>query len=267
MIIRFSKYHGAGNDFIMIDNRSSVLRNFENSAGLISRLCHRKFGIGADGLILINISHSSDFEMNFFNSDGKIGSMCGNGGRCSVAFASSLGLIRDKTVFTAIDGLHEAVILNKDKDCTQVSLKMQDVDNIKKTDEYFIIDTGAPHYVYFTKNINDINVFEEGRKIRYSKLFGKDGINVNFAEVKNDKLFMRTYERGVEDETLSCGTGATATALAASISKLCKDDGICNLSAPGGELTVRFIKISETSFTNIWLEGPTICVFKGEINI
>jgi diaminopimelate epimerase len=267
MIIRFSKYHGAGNDFIMIDNRSSVLRNLENLSGLISRLCHRKFGVGADGLILLDTSHTSDFEMSFFNSDGKKGSMCGNGGRCSVAFAHSLGLIKDKTIFTAIDGLHEAVILSKDKDCTQVSLKMQDVDNIKKTDNYFILDTGSPHYVCFTKNINDLNVFEEGRKIRYSKLFEKDGINVNFAEVKNNRLFMRTYERGVEDETLSCGTGATATALAASVSKLCKDNGVCNITAPGGELTVRFTKISETSFTDIWLEGPAVCVFKGEINI
>ena len=267
MIIRFSKYHGAGNDFIMIDNRSSVLRNLENYSELISHLCHRRFGIGADGLVLIDSSHTSDFEMNFFNSDGKKGTMCGNGGRCSVAFAASLGLVNEKTVFTAIDGLHEALILSKEKDCTLISLKMQDVNNIVKTDNYFIINTGSPHYVCFTKNINEMNVFEEGRKIRYNETFKNEGINVNFAEVRNDKLFIRTYERGVEDETLSCGTGATATALAASISKLCNEEEICNLLALGGELTVRFTKTSETSFTNIWLEGPAICVYKGEINI
>jgi len=267
MIIRFSKYHGAGNDFILIDNRSSVLRNSVNSTELISHLCHRRFGIGADGLILINTSHTADFEMMFFNSDGKEGSMCGNGGRCCVAFASSLGLIKDKTFFNAIDGKHEAIILNKDKDNTRVSLKMQDVGDIKKQDNCFVINTGSPHYVCFTKNVEQINVFEEGRKIRYNKTFTKEGINVNFAELRNDKLFVRTYERGVEDETYSCGTGVTASALAASLSGLSKNKKHYLIDTLGGELKVSFNKISEISFTDIWLEGPAACVFKGEINI
>jgi diaminopimelate epimerase len=193
--------------------------------------------------------------------------MCGNGGRCCVAFASSLGLIKEKTFFYAIDGKHEAIILNKDKDITRVSLKMQDVNNIKKHENYFVINTGSPHYVCFIKNVKQLNVFEKGRKIRYNKTFAKDGINVNFAELRNDKLFVRTYERGVEDETYSCGTGVTASALAASLSGLLKTKKNCRIDTLGGELKVSFNKISETAFTDIWLEGPAACVFKGEINL
>jgi diaminopimelate epimerase len=267
MIIRFSKYHGTGNDFILIDNRSSVLRNPDKTAELISHLCHRRFGIGADGLILVNSSKSADFEMGFFNSDGRAGSMCGNGGRCCVAFASSLGIIKDKTVFEASDGLHEAAIISKDKDTTVVSLKMQDVNEVKEQEDHFILNTGSPHYVLFTKGVDKLDVFNEGRKIRYSKPFSKEGINVNFAEVRKDKLFVRTYERGVEDETYSCGTGATATALAASFSGILKNKNSYRLSTLGGDLRVEFMQASKNFYTGIHLEGPAVCVYKGEINI
>ncbi|MFA4853178.1 MAG: diaminopimelate epimerase [Bacteroidales bacterium] len=267
MIIRFYKYHGSGNDFILIDNRSLVVRNYNKSADIIARLCHRKFGIGGDGLILVNRSNDMNFEMVYFNSDGKEGSMCGNGGFCCVAYANSLGIIKDKTVFKATDGLHEAIIMNKEKDTTFVSLKMQDVQEIKKHDEYFLINTGSPHYIRFTQNVKKLDIFSEGRKIRYSEAFLEKGVNVNFAELHEEYIFLRTYERGVEDETLSCGTGATAAALAASFSGYIKNKTQCHIKMPGGNLTVRFNKTSETSFDNIWIDGTAVCVYKGEINI
>lgn len=266
MIIRFSKYQGTGNDFIMIDNRSSVLRNLENASSLIARLCHRKFGVGADGLILVNSSSTTDFEMTYYNADGKIGSMCGNGGRCCVAFANSLGLIKESAVFTAPDGLHEAIIVSKEKEQTLVKLKMNDVDGVIRKENYFILNTGSPHYVCYKKEVEKMNVFEEGRNIRYNKLFAKEGINVNFAEVKENGVFVRTYERGVEDETLSCGTGATAVAITASIANFCEPN-FCQIIAPGGKLEVSFKKQSERLFTDVWLQGPTSCVYRGEINI
>jgi len=266
MIIRFSKYQGTGNDFIMIDNRSSVLRNLENTSSLIARLCNRKFGIGADGLILVNSSTASDFEMSYYNADGKIGTMCGNGGRSCVAFANSLGLIKESAVFTASDGLHEAFIVNKEKEQTLVKLKMKDVEGIIKNEDYFVLNTGSPHYVCFKKEVEKLNVFQEGRNIRYSKLFEKEGINVNFAEVKENGIFVRTYERGVEDETLSCGTGATAVAITASIAHFCKPH-FCQIIALGGKLEVSFKQQNENLFTDIWLQGPVSCVYKGEINI
>jgi diaminopimelate epimerase len=267
MIIRFSKYHGTGNDFIMIDNRSSVLRNSASTTELIAHLCHRRFGIGADGLILINSSNKADFEMIYFNSDGREGSMCGNGGRCAVSFANSLGIIKDKTIFTAIDGMHEAEILKKEKDNTEISLRMQDIKGIENHDNFFILNTGSPHYVCFRNKVSEMDVYNEGRNIRYSKAFAEKGINVNFAEVIDDAVYVRTYERGVEDETLSCGTGSTATALAASLSGFCNTNSFCKIKTLGGNLTVKFQKISETEFHNVWLEGPAVCAFKGEVII
>ncbi len=267
MILRFSKYHGTGNDFIMIDNRSSVIRKSETSTELIARLCHRHFGIGGDGLILINNSRSADFEMVYFNSDGREGTMCGNGGRCAVAFADRLGLIKENVLFSAVDGLHQAFIINKERDVTFVKLKMQDVKDIKKNSDDFIIDTGSPHLVRFMNDVEALDVFKEGRKIRYGSPFKEHGINVNFAEVLNDEIFVRTYERGVEDETLSCGTGSTATALAASLSGFCNTADICRIKTKGGDLLVNFNKVTETSFNEIWLSGPAINAFKGEVNI
>jgi len=267
MIIRFSKYHGTGNDFILIDNRSHLFRNYNESFDLIERLCHRRFGIGGDGLILINSSSDTDFEMVYFNSNGKEGTMCGNGGRCSVAFANSLGLVKDKTVFKAIDGNHEAFIIGKEHDITNVKLKMQDVNAIQKNEGYFVVDTGSPHYIRFEKNVAEMNILQSGRDIRYSEAFAEKGINVNFAEAFEDHIYMRTYERGVEDETLSCGTGATATAIAACLSGYLNDRNICNIKTLGGNLTVHFNHPNDSSFTDIWLEGPATCVYKGEINI
>ena len=267
MILRFSKYHGTGNDFIMVDNRSSVIRKSETSTELIARLCNRHLAIGADGLILINNSRSTDFEMVYFNSDGREGTMCGNGGRCAVAFADSLRLIKEKVTFSAVDGVHEAFILSKERDVIFVKLKMQDVNNIIKTGSDFIIDTGSPHLVRFLNNVDELDVIHEGRKIRNSSPFKEQGINVNFAEVLNDEIFVRTYERGVEDETLSCGTGSTATALAAYLSGFCKSNDRCKIRTNGGDLLVNFNKVSETSFNEIWLSGTAINAFKGEINI
>ncbi|HNW97267.1 MAG TPA: diaminopimelate epimerase [Bacteroidales bacterium] len=266
MKINFSKYQGAGNDFIMIDNRSHIFKNYINQASVISFLCHRRFGIGADGLILINKSNDGDFKMVYFNSDGKEGSMCGNGGRCCAAFAHDLGIIKSKTVFSATDGFHQAQIIAVNKNETIVKLQMCDVSNIIKEEKYFIINTGSPHYVTFTKNVKDMDVFTEGKKIRYSKAFKKEGINVNFAEPLDGHIFVRTYERGVEDETLSCGTGSTATAIAANELHLLKGN-TCNLITLGGNLSVYFNKINKTQYTDIWLQGPATCVYKGEISI
>ena len=209
MTVNFYKYQGTGNDFIMIDNRHPVIS--KNQTELIARLCDRKFGIGADGLILLQEKKSVDFEMVYFNSDGRESSMCGNGGRCLIKFAKDLGIISNQCEFAAIDGLHEGHIL---KDGT-VSLKMGDVKGIENFYDDFILNTGSPHYVVLTKGVADINIVEHAKKIRCSEKFAKDGININFVESKgNHKLFVRTYERGVEDETLSCGTGVVASALA-----------------------------------------------------
>lgn len=211
MTFEFYKYHGTGNDFILIDNR---LNDFPVSNEVIRNLCDRNTGIGADGLILLSYKDGYDFEMNYFNSDGNSATMCGNGGRCAVAFANKLRIINNKTIFSAIDGAHRAEIL-KDNDCGMiVKLDMQDVKKTETLDEAFIIDTGSPHYINFVKNVSEIDVIAEGRKIRNNERFVPGGINVDFVEENNNTLFVRTYERGVENETLSCGTGVVASAIA-----------------------------------------------------
>ncbi|NTW31894.1 MAG: diaminopimelate epimerase [Bacteroidetes bacterium] len=267
MILRFYKYQGTGNDFILIDNRSFVLRNHIDYTNIIANLCNRRFGIGADGLILINKSDEADFAMQYFNSDGKEGTMCGNGGRCSVAFVNYLGIIKEKTTFIAIDGLHEAIICNKEKDTTLVSLKMKEINNVEKYDQGYILDTGSPHYVCFKENAESIDVYNEGKKIRNNTKFFKKGVNVDFATIYKDYIYVRTYERGVEAETLSCGTGAVATAIAASISDNENKNNEFTLITKGGKLYVHFDKISKTLFTDIWLKGNVTNVFKGDINI
>lgn len=266
MNLPFSKYHGTGNDFIMIDNTKLIFKNHAGSSEIIAKLCHRRFGIGADGLILINSSKDSDFEMIYYNSDGNPGSMCGNGGRCSIAFAYMLNLIKEKTFFHTSDGIHHAEIISQNNETTSVKLQMLDVKNFKKENNHFIIDTGSPHYVLFTENVKNTDVFSEARKIRYSKEFNDEGINVDFAEIVNDHIFVRTYERGVEDETLSCGTGVTATAIATNEMNLVKGN-CCSLKTPGGDLKVYFSKTGASSYSDIWLEGPAVCVYNGEINI
>lgn len=254
----FYKYHGAGNDFIMIDNRDG---HFDvKDVEKIKLLCHRHFGIGADGLQLVQNHLDYDFEMVFVNSDGSIGSMCGNGGRCIVHFAHNiLKMVKDPkhVKFMAVDGEHEAEII---KDT--VRLKMRDMDNVStRNDLPFVYCGTTPHNIIFVKNIENFPVVQEGRKLRYSD---PDGVNANYVEVKNGIFHVRTYERGVEDETMACGTGATSVAIVSHHLGILKEN-ICHIKMPGGELTVEFEKESGGTYKNIWLTGGAVCVFKGEI--
>jgi len=257
MMVPFQKYEGTGNDFIMIDNRNNV---FNNDANEISRLCDRKFGIGADGLILLNRSEIVDFSMAYYNTDGVEVDMCGNGGRCIIAFANSLGIINDKGKFIARDGLHEGIITDHHGDSFMVNLTMQDVEDVILKNDHYLINTGVPHYVKFVEDTDNVNVVEEGSKIRYSDQFRESGINVDFCHLENEILVVRTYERGVEDETLSCGTGVTAASIAAFLRN--------GLSLPvsirtrGGDLAVSF-KPSKNSFKSVHLSGPVSMVFQG----
>ena len=256
MKLHFYKYHGAGNDFIIINNHD---RKINLSQKQINFLCDRHFGIGADGFMELLPSGKYDFAMKYYNSDGVEGTMCGNGGRCIVAFAKETGLIGTTTEFEAIDGIHKAILHGDD----DIELKMNDITIYDVNEDKFIVDTGSPHIVIFTENLEDIDVVTEGRKIRYSDEF-PEGINVNFVEIRNGQIFMRTYERGVEDETLACGTGTVATALAANV--LLGIDSPVNITARGGKLSVKFNKIKNI-FTDIWLRGPATFVFEGEITL
>ena len=260
MKINFYKYQGTGNDFVMIDGRS---KNFVMpTEKQINKMCHRQFGIGADGLIVITKSKKADFEMLYFNADGKPGSMCGNGGRCTIAFANKLGIIKNKTQFLAYDGIHQGA-LNKEN----VTLNMTDVKGVDVKNLDYEINTGSPHYITFKKDVTQIDVFSEGQKIRYHKTYADTGINVNFVEVKKNELFVRTYERGVENETLSCGTGVTAAAIAfANLEKKHKNYTI-NIKTPGGKLKVSFKTKDHHYFKDIQLTGPAILVYQGQINI
>lgn len=259
MKLEFHKYQGTGNDFIMIDNRSLFFP--KNDVELINKLCNRRFGIGADGLILLEPSENEDFTMIYFNADGKEGSMCGNGGRCLVAFAKQLNIISIKTTFDAVDGLHFATIENG-----IVSLKMIDVDEIKVEDSYTFLNTGSPHHIEFNRNIKDIDIQEKGAKIRYGAPYFEEGTNVNFAEQTNSNSFkVRTYERGVENETLACGTGVTAVAIAANKINKTSENTI-KLEVLGGNLEVSFEKEGE-HYKNVFLKGPAEFVFTGNISI
>lgn len=256
MKFTFSKYQGTGNDFMIIDNRNNSVNLTKKQ---IAQLCNRRFGVGADGLMLLEKHLATDFNMRYFNADGNEGSMCGNGGRCLVAFAKSLAIIDKETTFNTIDGTHRAIIKQKN----MVSLQMQDVKEVLKIDGNYFVDTGSPHYVIFSQNIKDTDVYTEGKKIRESKRFAPKGTNVNFVEINNNHLLVRTYERGVEDETLSCGTGVTAAAICAS-AKLNTDKNSFDIRTRGGNLNVSFQKNRNNTFTNIWLTGPAQFVFKGE---
>jgi len=208
MKIPFYKYQGTGNDFVMIDQRAQQYIT-KSDIELINRLCDRKFGVGADGLILLQLKDGYDFEMIYFNADGNESTMCGNGGRCITAFARYLGVVENECRFLAIDGPHDAKV----DEAAWVELKMLDVPKIEIGEDYFVMNTGSPHYVIFVEDIDDIDVVDNGQAIRYSKRFRKEGINVNFVERTQDGILVATYERGVEDETLSCGTGVTAAAI------------------------------------------------------
>ncbi len=260
MHLQFYKYQGTGNDFVIIDNRNAEIQLNEEEVKFI---CSRRFGVGADGLILLELEPGVDFKMVYFNSDGKPSSMCGNGGRCIVAFAARLGLISEKTKFIAIDGLHEACILKDEI----VSLKMGDVRQVEKNSEYYFLNTGSPHVVKYVDELNDFPVTQEARKIRYNERFTDQGTNVNFIEKKNDALFVRTYERGVEDETFSCGTGVTAAALVAAMDGISNSKNACDIITLGGKLKVSFEKVLDQNFYNIWLTGPAQFVFRGEISL
>lgn len=258
----FCKYHGTGNDFIMIDNRS---KNFVlGSPDQLAILCDRRFGIGADGLILLEESDTKDFKMIYFNADGKEGSMCGNGGRCTTAFAHAIGLIEKSTTFEAVDGDHEARILEKTDQGSIVSLKMNDVLIIERESNNYILDTGSPHYITFVKNAAETDVFGEGKKIRYNSRFKEKGINVNFIEPGNGTLKIRTYERGVEDETWSCGTGSVAAALALELEGKTISGKPVEVITKGGKLWVDFTR-NDDVFSDIWLTGPAVKVFEGFI--
>lgn len=258
MKIPFFKYQGTGNDFIIIDNRELLFDN--SNLELVRKLCHRRFGIGADGLMLLQNKEGFDFEMVYYNADGS-SSMCGNGGRCITQFAKKLNIIKDKAYFLAIDGPHQAKIIG-----SQVSLKMNDVQKIEDNVDHCFVNTGSPHYVSFVNDIENFDVYDAGKTIRYSPEFKKEGVNVNFIEQKENELFVRTYERGVEDETYSCGTGVTAAALVAASKNLMTNKNECQIITRGGKVSVKFNKNQDGSFSDIWLTGPAVLVFNGEIN-
>ena len=254
MIIEFYKYQGTGNDFIMIDDREKEFDLTEND--LIAALCERRMGIGADGLILLREHDTLDFEMIYFNADGKQSSMCGNGGRCIIAFAQMLEMIEDETTFMAIDGEHKGRLMDDG-----IYLQMQDVKKIEGVGDGLVLNTGSPHYIEMVDELDYIDVDKQGRKIRNSAPFKKDGINVNFV-LDASELQVRTYERGVEAETLSCGTGVVATAIAMHYAN-CIEETLVNVKTKGGELTVSFEEFNG-SYRNIWLSGEASMVFAGE---
>ncbi|WP_299521939.1 diaminopimelate epimerase [Winogradskyella sp.] len=255
MVVTFYKYQGTGNDFIIVDNRLQGIS--KNDTNRIAKWCNRRFGIGADGLILLENDKDSDFKMVYFNADGNESSMCGNGGRCITAFAKFLGIIDTETIFSAIDGLHKARIKG-----SIVELQMQDVTAIDVFDKHLFLDTGSPHHVEMVVDVNTYDVKAKGAKIRYGLPYGEAGSNVNFVEQISENTFaVRTYERGVEDETLSCGTGVTAVALAMHKQEMTQMNEV-TLKTPGGELKVTF-KESKDGYKNVWLIGPAVQVFKG----
>lgn len=258
MKLKFYKYQGTGNDFIIIDNRNG---NFDNSnILLVQYLCDRKFGVGSDGLILIEPHAEWDFNMVFFNPDGSQ-SFCGNGSRCAVAFAKELGLISDFAKFNSTDGYHEAII-NSDN---LVKLKMQSVSNIEVSESYHYMNTGSPHYNCFERNVDSLDVVAMGREIRYNERFKEEGTNVNFIEQFSHGIKVRTYERGVENETLSCGTGVTACALSTALVNE-MDSGEIEINTKGGDLSVSFTQ-TDSGFEDVWLIGPTKFVYQGEIEV
>ncbi len=254
MKIDFFKYQGTGNDFVIVDNRQETFP--KNDTQLISKICDRRFGVGADGLLLLENHSTVDFTMVYYNADGNLGSMCGNGGRCMVHFAKFLNIIKDETVFEAVDGMHKAVIVDG-----IVSLKMNDVTEVNVLSDHLFLDTGSPHHVQLVNDLENYDVEVEGAKIR-NRIYGKVGANINFVEEKENNTFgVRTYERGVEAETLSCGTGVTAVAIALyEINKTTSNK--ITLNTKGGVLKVSFNR-TELNYTDVYLEGLATNVFKG----
>ena len=276
--IPFFKYQGTGNDFVMIDQRAQQFLQ-KSDVKTINHLCDRRFGIGADGLILLENPKNTgntenteggqfDFQMIYFNADGRESSMCGNGGRCLVAFANYLNVFEKECVFNAIDGLHDAKVRTDG----WVELKMIDVPKVEVGKDYYLLNTGSPHFIVFVEDLTDINVYENGREIRYSERFYTEGVNVNFVEVRKDgSLEVATYERGVEAETFSCGTGVTAAAIAYALKTDYAFKKNKALSVPiltkGGNLEVRLQRSAKGVFQDIWLCGPAMQAFKGEVEV
>ena len=257
MKIHFYKYQGTGNDFILVDNRSGTL---ELTAKQIEQWCHRRFGIGADGLMELRLANGYDFEMVYYNADGLPGSMCGNGGRCITRFAADMGMQKKQFSFLAPDGPHESSI----EENGHIKLKMNDVATIDHYNSYDFLNTGSPHVVKMVTDLRHYDVVTEGREIRNNIYYKNEGTNVNFVEtLDEDEIFVRTYERGVEDETYSCGTGVTAAALV----NAHNDTGFnrVEIMTLGGHLSVEFDKTNHHGFNNIWLCGPAIRVFEGDI--
>ena len=260
MKINFRKYHGAGNDFIMIDNRKESFPN--NNSKLIKQICNRNFGIGADGLILLNESQVADFKILYFNSDGNPSSLCGNGSRCAFAFANELNVSKKEGIFEAYDGIHSASLLSNKMVC----LKMNDINKIKKSNKSLFINTGSPHHLEFVTDLSVIDVKKEGAKLRYSSNYARNGSNINFVEKINSKTFsLRTYERGVEDETLSCGTGAVAAGIGAHFFGLTKHQSL-NVKTLGGDLYVQFNSVLN-EYIDVKLTGPAEFIFSGNFTI
>ncbi|MCB9080758.1 MAG: diaminopimelate epimerase [Lewinellaceae bacterium] len=262
--IPFVKYQGAGNDFVILDQRQTTWVDPQDIA-TIARLCDRRFGIGADGLMMLEDAAGYDFRMRYFNADGREGSMCGNGGRCIAAFAQRLGIIQESGTFIAVDGPHQVRLPEAD----WVELHMIDVNRVEQGPDYFYMNTGSPHYVVFVEDLSDLNIVEAGRQIRYSDRFRAEGTNVNFVEESPEGgLIVATYERGVEDETLACGTGVTASALAYYLRKKWPVDALeVPIEAKGGQLSVHFrAQPGAIAFSDIWLCGPAQWVFSGTTN-
>ena len=256
--MEFWKYQGAGNDFVMVDDRQNEFN--ENNQSIIEKLCDRRFGVGADGLILLRFGEKNQLEMIYFNSDGRQSSMCGNGGRCFAAFADFLGLVEnDKLKFLAIDGMHEAIVEGE-----LVNLKMIDVQAVEQIGQDYFLDTGSPHYITGVDEIYNLDVIKEAHKVRFNSRFADEGTNVNFVKYSRDLIEVRTYERGVENETLACGTGVTAVALVAELIGKNTDIGKSKIKAQGGNLEVSYTK-GKVGFEDIWLKGPAVQVFKGDV--
>lgn len=264
VMIPFHKYQGAGNDFIMMDNRNKI---FNAKSEVIKKLCDRRFGIGADGLILIENKAAADFEMVYYNADGGLGSMCGNGGRCAVAFANTLNIINNETKFVAYDGMHSASVLDFDdlKNQSLIRLQMSDVKNVEVNEEFIFMNTGSPHYIKFVADVMHYDVVNQGRAIRNNLRFKAEGTNVNFVEITDQGISVRTYERGVEDETLSCGTGVTAAAIAYGFKTDFKTNDVA-IKTLGGALKVSFQK-QNGNFSEVFLQGNAAFVFAGTIEV
>ncbi|MFW6227453.1 MAG: diaminopimelate epimerase [Bacteroidota bacterium] len=268
MKLHFYKYQGAGNDFIIIDERDTFpISSHDKMNELVEFLCDRRFGIGADGLILLQNHSGYDFRMVYFNSDGQEGTMCGNGGRCLVAFAAFKNIIEKHANFLAIDGSHKARIVSSENHDSIVSLEMRDVTEITPFEEGYLLDTGSPHYVVFKNEIQDIDLHTLGRTWRNKEEFGKGGVNFNIARKENNHIFVRTYERGVEEETLACGTGITATAIALHYMENHTGNQRFELKAKGGDMQVSFHNPQPGVYTHVYLQGPAQQVFEGVIEI